>query len=159
MPEEKAKGNLKEQDCIMCACVQRAVLGTEGWTRSTPQSCAPGLQPRLLVTPAPKGHSCTTPAHTHSLTDVHLIPPSKMIAPIHVNSSVCCQQAQVITTLSMAWGVLYLLKVISHSFRLQVLFNRCFASQVDTLTNISPIPVSHLSTVLIFAIALCIVSD
>lgn len=131
MQEEKAKGNLKEHVCL----VQRAVLGSQGWTRSALQSCTPAYscvslwQQLLRDTAAPH-------QHTHGLTDVcpdPAIPDDS--TPFHVNPCVCCQQAWVITTLSTAWCVPHLLKVIYCSFRKQDLFNRCFCFQVDTLNQ------------------------
>lgn len=66
MQEGKAKGDLKEHVCT----VQRAMLGTQGWPRSALQSCGPGLQLGLLVTPAPKG-TAAPHQHTHGLTDTY----------------------------------------------------------------------------------------
>lgn len=148
------KGNLKEHICI----VQRAVLGTQGWTRSALQSCTPAYSRASLWhqflrdTAAPN-------QHTHMAL---LAGPDPSIQddsiPFHVNSSVCCQQAWVITTLSTAWCVPHLLKAIYCSSRLQVLLKQMllFPGWHTELASLPyQFPIWVLSSFLQFLFVLC----
>lgn len=58
------KGNLKEHVCI----VQRAVLGTQGWTRSTLQSCTPAYSRASLWHQFLRDTAAPNQQHTHGLT-------------------------------------------------------------------------------------------
>ena len=167
MREGKAKENHKEHVCI----IQRAVLGTRSWPEPscfTVQclwnvQCAHGLQPCLLVTLASKGHGCSMPTHTRPYWRPpwslhprwHCTAPCELLCLLPASVSYYrCTPRHDADVSHISW---------KSSTALLSGYRSCltgaFVPRLTSSTSISPIPISDLNTVLVFAIPLCIVSD
>lgn len=161
----ESKGKIiKEHVCI----TQRAALGTQSCTRtqlfrSAMQSCAHGAAAVLTRATSSKG---TRLQHTNihqSLLMPTLIPPPEM--------AVRCSTRTPLSAPSKHWVTPIALHGTTHVSHIRwksstallsdyrSCLTRAFVPRLTSWTSTSPIPISDLSTVLVFAIPLCIVSD